>query len=126
MAYSKSSLLIGFSVWAVATLIFRGAGQYFFLPENLWITLALWLVTPIFLAGIALWLFKKHNLKGSHCLASAAFMVIPGMIADAFCIQFFAIVFPNLPDTAAAPFGAWLMWAYVSVLILGVLKSLQN
>lgn len=64
--------------------------------------------------------YKLNKLQATH---AAVIMVLPGMILDTFCIQFFSSVFPNLPTTDGITFSSWLMWAYSIVLIFGLLKK---
>lgn len=123
MNYKQFSLLIGFSIWLVATIIFRLAGQYFFFIDNVIVMSILYLLTAFFLAFITILVYQKYQLSGQERIVASAYLVISGMFLDVFCIQFFAWVFPNLSIEADASFGAWLMWAYAIVLLVGILKT---
>lgn len=125
MNYKQTSLLVGFFIWLIATIIFRVAGQHFFLTDNIWVMSLLYLITAPFLAFVAIVVYKKYQLSAQECVVASVYMVISGMFLDVFCIQFFAWVFPNMPIKADASFGAWLMWAYASVLLTGVLKGMS-
>jgi len=53
-------------------------------------------------------------------------MVLPGMLLDTVCIQFFENLFPNMPETYSKTFASWLMFAYSIVLIFGLLRKKQK
>jgi len=126
MNYKAFSLLVGFLVWLIATILFRTVGQYFFLTDNLIIMIGLYIAVIPALGGLAIWIFRKYKLNNQESIVSAVHLVLPGMLIDAFCIQFFKHIFPNLPENAASSFGAWLMWAYVVVLIFGVISRAKK
>lgn len=67
--------------------------------------------------------FRRFQLTGTQPSLSSALIVLPGMILDTFVILFFSDALPNMPTHADAEFGSWLMWAYSSVLLYGVIKS---
>lgn len=121
--YKRLSLLLGFSIWLGATLVFRMAGQHFFLVENPTVLAALYLSVAPTLMGVAHLFFKRARLTGSQPVFSAALMVLPGMLLDTFVILFFDKLMPNLPAHVDAEFGSWLMWSYSSVLFYGLVKS---
>lgn len=123
MNYKIFSLIIGFIIWFLATIAFRVAGQYFFLTDNPIVLAGLYLAVIPFLGFVATRVFNKYKLGKLESVQSAAIMVLPGMILDTFCIKFFALVFPNLPETDGATFGSWLMWAYATVLAFGLLRK---
>lgn len=123
MNYSIFSLTIGFMIWLLATIIFRVAGQYFFLTNNRYVMIGLYLVVVPVLGLLSNWVFNKYKLNKLQAIKSAAIMVLPGMIIDTFCIQFFSFVFPNLPETDSTTFGSWLMWAYSTVLVFGLMRK---
>ncbi|MEM9895923.1 MAG: DUF5367 family protein, partial [Bacteroidota bacterium] len=106
-----------------ATIAFRLIGQYFFLTDNTAVMTTLYLgVVPV-LVIVAHIFFKKFQLRSLQPVLSAVLMVIPGLILDAFVVLFFSYVLPNMPAHADASFGSWLMWAYGSVLVFGIIKS---
>lgn len=123
MNYKVFSLLIGFTIWLLATIAFRVAGQYFFLTDHTIVLIGLYLAVVPVLGVVATWVFNKYKLNKLQAIQSAALMVLPGMVFDTFCIEFFAWVFPNLPETDGATFGSWLMWAYATVLVFGLIRK---
>nr|WP_321413000.1 DUF5367 family protein [uncultured Allomuricauda sp.] len=126
MNYKIFSLLVGFTIWLLATIVFRVAGQYFFLTDNAIVLITLYLAVVPFLGVVASWVFNKYKLNKLQAIQSAAIMVLPGMVFDSFCIEFFAWVFPNLPETDGSTFGSWLMWAYATVLAFGLIRKEKN
>ena len=123
MNYKIFSLIAGFTIWLLATMVFRLAGQYFFFTDNPTIMIGLYLAVIPFLGFVVNAIFNRYKLTKLEAIQSATIMVLPGMILDAFCIEFFAVVFPNLPESDGATFGSWLMWAYASVLIWGLVRK---
>ncbi|MBD0404923.1 DUF5367 family protein [Flammeovirga sp. EKP202] len=49
--------------------------------------------------------------------------LVPGMLCDVACLKFHALIFPKLTLEQSVVLGAWILWAYVIVLLIGVLKS---
>ncbi|WP_270090789.1 DUF5367 family protein [Sphingobacterium sp. SYP-B4668] len=123
MNYKYFSLTIGFAIWLLATILFRIGGQYFFFTENTLILTLLYLVLIPFLGSVATWTFNKYKLGKSEAIQSASIMILPGMLLDTVCIQFFSSIFPNLPEKDGATFGSWLMFAYSVVLIFGLFRK---
>lgn len=123
MNYKTFSLIVGFAVWLIATLAFRFAGEHFFLTDNKFVLIGLYIAVIPALGIMAVWVFNKYKLNKLQSIHSAALMVLPGMIIDTFCIEFFSKIFPNLPENDAATFGSWLMWAYATVLVFGLIRK---
>lgn len=121
--YRRISLIVGFLVWLFATILFRMAGQYFFIVDNTWILFALYLVLIPALGFISITVFNYCKLNRSESIVSAALIVLPGMMLDSYCVQFFEDIFPNMPATDSKTFGSWLMFAYAIVLIFGLLRK---
>ena len=106
----------GFIVWLLATVVFRAAGHLFFLDDRPAVLAMIWIVSFVGLLGASLYLFHRYRLNAAQRYQAAVLMVISGMVLDAF-----AAVFPNMPASAAGSFGAWLLWAYASVLLAAIL-----
>lgn len=117
---------VGFSIWFLATVAFRVAGQFFFITESPVILSVLYLAVIPSLAVISVVTFRKFSLTGLENAVAGVLMVLPGMIIDTFVIQFFDSVFPNMPASRAAAFGSWLMWAYAIVLLTSVVVGLRQ
>ncbi|WP_185097508.1 DUF5367 family protein [Chryseobacterium indologenes] len=75
------------------------------------------------LGFIATSVFKRFKLNNLESVKSAAIMVLPGMLLDTLCIQFFDKLFPNMPETYSKTFASWLMFAYAVVLIFGLIRK---
>ena len=114
---------IGFGVWLLATLAFRVAGHLFFLDDQIALLSLLWLLTVAALLTFVLALFRWRNLDQTARFEAAILLALPGMILDAFAVEAFVSVFPNMPDSAAGSFGAWLLAAYATVLLAAFLPS---
>lgn len=121
--YKTLSFITGFAIWLIATIAFRLFGHHFFITDNAFILIALYLILIPVLGFIVNLVTNKYKLNKLQATHAAVIMVLPGMILDTFCIQFFSSVFPNLPTTDGITFSSWLMWAYSIVLIFGLLKK---
>ena len=114
---------IGFGVWLLATLVFRLAGHLFFLDNNAPLLAIIWLLTIAVLQTFCLALFRRYRLDRAHRCEAAILLALPGMILDAVVTEAFAAVFPNMPGSSAASFGAWLLAAYAAVLLAALIPS---
>lgn len=123
MNYQNFSLSFGFSVWLVATLIFRIWGNAFFIIENTFLLTGFFIGTIPILFFLMKWVFNRYELTASQRLESAVYMAIPGMICDVACLKFHHLVFPKLTIEQAIVLSAWIIWAYVIVLLIGVMQS---
>lgn len=123
MNYKIFSLIVGVTIWLLTTIAFRVAGQYFFLTNNPMVMIGLYLAVIPFLGFVATYVFNRYQLTKLEAIQSATIMILPGMIFDTFCIEFFSWVFPNLQETDGATFGSLLMWAYATVLIFGLIRK---
>lgn len=112
---------VGFGVWLLATLAVRAAGQVFFLHDNSLVLTALWLLGGISMIGLATLLFVRAGLQPAQRFEAAVLLVLPGLALDAAVAQNFAGFFPNMSESAAGSFGAWLMLCYASVLLAALL-----
>ncbi|WP_294183116.1 DUF5367 family protein [Sphingobacterium sp.] len=119
-------LAIGFLIWFLATLAFRFAGHFFFITDSPAILMGLYLAVIPVLALLAILTFKTFRLSGLENVLAGVLLVLPGMIIDAFVIQFFEQIFPNLLPSQAATFGSWLMWAYSIVLLTATATGLRE
>lgn len=124
--YLLISFVVGFLVWLSATILFRLAGQYFFRVDNALVLVALYMLLIPALGFMATSVFNKFKLGHLESIKSAAIMVLPGMLLDTLCIQFFEKLFPNMPEIYSKTFASWLMFAYAVVLITGLLRKKQE
>ncbi|UUC47307.1 DUF5367 domain-containing protein [Flavobacterium cerinum] len=121
--YPLVSFIVGFLVWLLATVLFRVAGQHFFIVDNVFVMVALYIILIPALGFIATMVFNKFKLDKLESIKSAAIMVLPGMLLDTLCVQFFGELFPNMPEAYSKTFASWLMFAYSIVLISGLLRK---
>jgi hypothetical protein len=124
--YPLLSFIIGFLVWLVATLLFRIAGQHFFIVDNTLVMIILYIILIPALGFVATTVFNICKLDQLESIKSAAIMVLPGMLLDTVCVQFFEKLFPNMPEIYSKTFASWLMFAYAIVLIFGLLRKKQT
>lgn len=124
--YLLTSFIVGFLVWLSATLLFRLAGHYFFIVDNVSVMLFLYIILIPALGFISTSVFNKFKLGNFESIKSATIMVLPGMTLDTLCIQFFEKLFPNMPEIYSKTFASWLMFAYAIVLIFGLLRKNQE
>lgn len=124
--YLLISFIVGFLVWLSATVLFRVAGHYFFIVDNRLLMVVLYAILIPALGFISTAVFNKFKLNNLESVKSAAIMVLPGMLLDTVCIQFFEKLFPNMPEIYSKTFASWLMFAYAVVLIFGLLRKKQE
>lgn len=123
MNYRSFSLVFGFSVWLIATLIFRFWGNSFFIIENTFLLTSFFLGTIPILYLLTKWVFRRYKLTRYKRLESTVLIIIPGMVCDVACLKFHDLVFPKLTIEDSIVLGAWILWAYVIVMLIGIIKS---
>ena len=112
----KRIVVIGFIIWAAATIVLRLAGQYFFrVPATLLLLGSL----PVMI-GVAVAVLQSFRTRQDRAVAAIA-LAAPGMLLDTFSANWFARVFPNIPSVYAGTFGGWLLFCNVVVLLTAVL-----
>jgi hypothetical protein len=110
----KRMALIGFAIWAAATLALRLAGQFVFAHE-----LALLAVTIPLMIALAFVLLRNAADRARAAIA----LIAPGMLLDTISALRFGDVFPNIPASAAGTFGGWLLLCNVLVLLTAIATS---
>jgi hypothetical protein len=114
------ALLVGFLGWLVATVLFRFIGHYIF-PLDVVVLALVFVVTPVALFFLARPIFRLLGFAPAQFPLAAAALVLPGMILDAFVVPNFFFVLPNIDRSLDGTFGGWLLLAYASLLLAGVL-----
>lgn len=110
---------LGFVLWLIAMLVFRFAGQMFFLPDET-PRMILFVATPI-VVGLVTFVSLKLLKEAHGDEAEAAIgLAVPGMLLDTFVVHEFSRVFPNLDPALDSAFGALMLLAYGSVLFVGL------
>ena len=115
----------GFFLWAVGTLVFRFAGQYFFTPDN---TLAIVLIFIGILPGIAAVTYPVYawrKITPSSRPLAVIYMAFPGLLLDAVSVSFFPKVFPNLSLEVERYFAGGLLLAYGVAVLTGFVFNSQ-
>lgn len=123
MKYQKISLVLGFSVWLIATLIVRYWGDSIFKIENNFLLYGLFLGAIPVLYLLVRWVFNLYKLTSNEKLKSAVLMATPGMVCDVACIKFHSVVFPTLSLEQSVLMASWVIWVYVIVLLIGLIKT---
>ena len=113
----KRMVIIGFIIWAAATIALRLGGQYVFgrVP-----VLLLLLITIPVMAFLAVVLLRRVTTTEQRALGAIA-LIVPGMLLDPISAIWFPLVFPNIRPDAAGAFGGWLLVCNVVVLLTAVL-----
>jgi len=111
---------VGFTVWLLATIAHRVAGQVYFQTDNAPVIIAIWLVTFIAQAILIVVLFSWQGLNKAQRYEATLWTILPAMFLDAFVLEFYATVFPNMAPLTAGNFGGWLLWAYSTIVIVGL------
>ena len=78
--YLLISFVVGFLVWLSATVLFRVAGQYFFIVDNPLVMVVLYTILIPALGLISTSVFNKFKLDNPESIKSAAIMVLPGHV----------------------------------------------
>lgn len=112
----------GFLIWLAATVVFRLFGQFVLVPGDELRLAVVYLLTVPGIAAFMHLLYASKGLDGRDCLLAAACAVLPGMLLDVLAFAFFGVFYPNMQLAAAPYFGAFLLWAYVLVLLTGLFR----
>jgi len=113
----KRMAVIGFIIWAAATIALRLGGQYVFghVPP-----LLLLLITLPVMAFVAVVVLRRYRTTEQRALAAIA-LVAPGMLLDTISAIWFPLIFPNIRAGCSGLFGGWLLFCNVVVLLTAVL-----
>jgi uncharacterized protein DUF5367 len=115
----KRIAIVGFAIWAGATIALRLAGQYVFRDGA---AIPLLIVTLPLMIAVAL-----LALRGQERRATAAIVLVaPGMLLDTISAIWFPVVFPNIRADAAGLFGGWLLFCNVVVLLTAIYPATRK
>jgi len=112
----KRMAIMGFIIWAVATIALRLGGQYVF--GHVPVILLLLFTLPV-MALVAVVLLRRYP-REQRALAAIA-LVAPGMFLDTISAIWFPLIFPNIRPEYSGLFGGWLLFCNVVVLLTAVL-----
>lgn len=126
MNYKKFSLITGFSVWLIGTLIFSLWGDKFFLTNNRLIMTLLYIGVIPLLYLIIYGLSRKYKLNKNEIVESTIYMAVPALILDAFVFRYYQLFFPRLEPFDANLLSSLVIWIYGIVLIVGLLLKAKT
>jgi hypothetical protein len=110
---------LGFLLWLGIWAAFRFAGQYILTPDEMQRMIVFIATPPV------MWVLSYAGLKllkearGDEAEAAVG-LALPGLFLGAFVTHEFARVFPNMDPTLDSAFGGLVLFAYASVLFLGL------
>jgi len=113
----KRMAVIGFLIWAAATIGLRLGGQYVF--GHVPAVLVLLITLPVMFAVAAV-VLRGYRTPEQRALAAIA-LVSPGMLLDTISAIWFPLIFPNIRAGCSGLFGGWLLFCNVVVLLTAVL-----
>jgi len=114
----KRIALIGFLIWAAATIALRLGGQYVFRSTGTAPAICILLVSLPVMIAVAINLLPR----GPDRALAAIALVAPGMLLDTISSIWFSTVFPNIRADAAGLFGGWLLFCNVVVLLTAAIR----
>ena len=121
--------LFGLVIWAVATLVFRIAGSYFFEGSVLgyWLNVV---VTGGLYAALAIGLMKGCGIQQIDWLQGAVCLALPGMLGEIPVLADFSSLMSNMQPETAGRYAAFLFGGYASLVgstwLLSTRASLQT
>lgn len=118
------SLLIGFSIWLTATLVFSFWGNLFFNTATLVHVLAFYGLPIPLLFLLVRFIFKSLRLAPKDRLQNTILLCLPGICLDVLCFRYAAWVFPYLSTELSLQLSSMVLWIYAIALISGL--YLQN
>ena len=112
----KRFAIVGFIIWAVATIALRLGGQFIFRDTGSATPILLLIISLPLMIAVAIAVLRDAEQRALAAIA----LVAPGMLLDTFSSIWFSRVFPNIPADAAGLFGGWLLFCNVVVLLTAV------
>jgi Family of unknown function (DUF5367) len=108
-------VLLGFVVWAAATLVFRMTGSYFFegAAAGYWLNA---IATGILYAAVSLGLMKWWKIKQKDWLQGAICIALPGMLGEIPILADFSGLMSNMQPETAGRYAAFLFGGYSSLI----------
>ena len=112
----KRFAIVGFIIWAVATIALRLGGQFIFRDTGSATPILLLIISLPLMIAVAIAVLRDAEQRALAAIA----LVAPGMLLDTFSSIWFSRVFPNIRADAAGLFGGWLLFCNVVVLLAAV------
>jgi Family of unknown function (DUF5367) len=113
----KRVVILGLTIWLIATLALRFWGQHLFNPSSIPSIAILLAGSAPLMFWLPRWIFRRQAVPPADRALAAIALVAPGMLLDAFSTIWFPLVFPNIRPDAGALFGGWLLLCNVLVLV---------
>lgn len=126
MNYQNFSLVLGFFVFLVSTLIFSFWGHLFFYIKNELLITAFFVGAVPMLYFLGKWVFNRFELTKEAQLRSTVLMAIPGMLCDVLCLRYHSIVFPTLTIEQTIVLFSWVIGIYLSILLIGLIGKKER
>jgi hypothetical protein len=108
---------LGFLLWLATAVVFRFAGQMFFLPDQRMLAFISAPVLGVVLTFLILKLL--HEARGDEGEAAIG-VALPTLLLNGFMTHEFPRVLPNLDPTLDATFGAWSLLFCGAILFTGL------
>ena len=112
----KRFAIVGFIIWAAATIALRLGGQFIFRDTGSATAILLLIISLPLMIAVAIAVLRDAEQRALAAIA----LVAPGMLLDTFSSIWFSRVFPNIRADAAGLFGGWLLFCNVVVLLSAV------
>ena len=112
----KPLVIAGFTIWLLATITLRLAGQWIVRPGLVGAIVLLAVSAPL-MFQLPRGLFVRFAVDPSRFALGGIALVAPGMLLDTISAIWFSQVFPNMPPEAAGLFGGWLLFCNVVALV---------
>lgn len=113
----KRVVIAGLTIWVVATVALRAAGQWVIRPDRLAAVAMLLVLSAPAMFALPRRLFRRLGLPYAEYPRGVIALVAPGMVLDAVSTIWFVDVFPNMGSDAAGLFGGWLLLCNVCALL---------
>ena len=114
--------LVGFSIWAIATAVFRLTGSYFFegSATGYWLNMT---ATGILYAAASIGLMRWLRIDQKDWLQAAICIALPGMLGEIPILAAFPQLMSNMQPATAGRYAAFLFGGYLSLLSCAWLLS---
>jgi hypothetical protein len=113
---------LGFVLWLAATAIFYFWGHLFFTPDPQG-HMIMFTACVFVCAAIAFFALRWLAKDAADRAEAAIGLAFPGMFLDAFVVQNFQTVFPQIDPLLGQTFGALMLLGYGAIIFTGLLMT---
>ena len=110
----------GLLIWFEATLMIRWFGDWVFQPDNLQVTIGLFVGTLLVVYSVGWFFFWSFKTPREERAAAAILICAIGLVANAAVLGASAQVFPAFTLAQHQLFASWVAWAYGTGLLSGL------